>query len=203
MPKKAVSPVRNIVGVIILVGVIVFGVFEYTAKSGYNSAVSALNTRMEDDEKGLLTVKEAETLMGKEADGPAVEFKQDVWNFDQKTYTWRGLVKQYSLTAYYTKEKDSRLHHIETEGQKYQLAAPKQDGPPSRKRQSAKGSGGQPERGAQAALRPGTAKPDSDSKEKTPEPAAKAPSTAKPEPAVDPATKPKAPEPSDKGDAPK
>ena len=31
------------------------------------------------------------------------------------------------MTAYYTKEKDSRLHHFETEGQKYELT-PAQDG---------------------------------------------------------------------------
>ena len=124
-PKQPTSPARNAIGLIVLVGVIAFGVYEYSAKAGFNKAVTALDARTQDDDKELATVSEAEALLGKEADGPATEFTEGSWNFSKKTYTWKGLLKNYTLTAYYTKEQDSRLHHFETEGQKYELTPPK------------------------------------------------------------------------------
>ena len=41
-PKKGVSPARNVIGVVVLAGVLVFGYFEYSAKSGYNAAMDRL-----------------------------------------------------------------------------------------------------------------------------------------------------------------
>ena len=54
--KKPVSPARNIIGLIVLVGVLVFGWFEYSAKRGFNAAVTALEARTQDEDKGLMTV---------------------------------------------------------------------------------------------------------------------------------------------------
>ena len=108
---------------------IAFGVYEYSAKSGFNRAVTALDTRIEDEDKGLATVPEAEQLLGKEPDGPAVEFTEGAWNFNKKTYTWKGLLKNYTLTAYYTKEQDSRLHHFLTEGAQSRAKARTEDQP--------------------------------------------------------------------------
>lgn len=127
--KEPVSPVRNIVGVIVLLGVLVYGWFEVSAKWTFNAKVKALETRTADEDKGLMTVQEAEGLLGKAADGPAVDFQDGAWNFVQKSYTWRGLLKNHTLTAYYTKEKDSRLHHYETDGTKYEL--PSSQRPPT------------------------------------------------------------------------
>ena len=42
-PKKSVSPVRNVVGIVVLVVVLVVGWFEYSAKSGFNGAVTAVD----------------------------------------------------------------------------------------------------------------------------------------------------------------
>ena len=38
--KKPVSPARNLIGVIVLVGVLVYGGFEVSAKRSFNNAVS-------------------------------------------------------------------------------------------------------------------------------------------------------------------
>ena len=122
-PKKPISPARNIIGLVILAAVLVVCWFEYSAVLGFNAAVKALEARTQNEEQGLATVAEAETLLGKAADGPAEDFNDGTWNFDKKTYTWKGLLKQHTLTAYYTKEQDSRLHHFETEGTKYDLQA--------------------------------------------------------------------------------
>jgi hypothetical protein len=122
-PKKPISPARNIIGLILLAAVLVVCWFEYSAVLGFNAAVKALETRTQNEEQGLATVAEAEKLLNREADGPAEEFTDGAWRFNKKTYTWKGLLKQHTLTAYYTREQDARLHHFETEGQKYDLKA--------------------------------------------------------------------------------
>ena len=117
-PKKKVPLLRNAIGLVVLVTVIVVGVFEYLAKSGYNSAANALNERMQDEEKDLLAEQEAENLLGKSPDGPGSDFRDGYRDFTMKTYTWRGLLKSYTLTAFYTKSVIPVLHHFETEGAK-------------------------------------------------------------------------------------
>lgn len=200
-PKAPISPARNIIGLIILIGVTIVGVIEYSAYFGHKWAVNALNTRMADDEKELMTVQEAETLLGKQADGPAVEFKLDVWSYDEKTYTWRGLLKQHTVTAYYTKGKDSRLHHFESDGSKFETPPVRQVESPPRKKSSGKGSSGKTGNGkTESQPKPKTAP---ESKDTPSEPSAKAGTAAKPDPAADSATKGKTPEPSGKGDTPK
>ena len=135
--KKPISPARNIIGLIILVAVVVVGVIEYSAYFGHRWAASALKARVEEEEKDLMTVQEAESLLGKAPDGPPVDFKAGSFNFWQKTYSWRGLLKQHTLTAYYTKEKEPRLHHYETDGEKFDLPNP------ATTTSKKKGSGGQ------------------------------------------------------------
>jgi hypothetical protein len=202
--KEPTSPARNIIGIIVLIGVLVFGWFEVSAKRGFNAAVAALNARAEDENQELLTLPEAEKLLGREADGPADEFKQGTWSFTTRTYTWPGLLKRYKLTAYYTKDKDSkgkdfpRLHHYETEGQKYDLDPGAKEGPstppstrPSSKGQSGKSGG----RGNSSPPQPTIAP---DSKSPAAGPGDKG-STDKAQPAVDKAPAAKPSEPSAKG----
>jgi hypothetical protein len=189
--KKPISPARRMVSLIVLAGVIVFGCIEVIPKWGYNSAVAKLETRTGDEDKGLMTMQEAEALMGKDADGPAADFRQENWSFSTKTYTWKGLLWHYTLTAYYTKEKEPHLHHYETEGQKVELARlhdaiTSPDGK--------KGSGGTAKKGgtgkaggkAAAAPPPSNAAPDS----KSPSPA---PSDKPAEPKSEPSDKAGAP----------
>jgi hypothetical protein len=179
--KQHVSPARNIVGLIVLVGVLAFGWLEYTPKRGFNSAVAALEARTADEEKGLMTVPEAEAILGKEADGPAVDVKEGDYNFSKKTYTWRGLLKQYTVTAYYTTEKkEPHLHHYETEGTKFELPKAKSVTAPAGG--SGRGGGGtaKGKSGASAKSSSTPAKASPDSKNEPSAPADKA-ATPKPD----------------------
>ena len=123
-PKKPISPARHLIGLVVLIAVLAVGWLEYSAKSGYNAAVNALRARADAEDKELMTVQEAESLLGKSPDGPASEVQDGGQTFTKKTYTWRGLIKSYPLTAFYTKQADSRLHHFETEGAHLPAAAP-------------------------------------------------------------------------------
>jgi hypothetical protein len=114
--KKPISPVRHVIGLVVLIAVLTVGWLEYSAKRGYNAAVNALNSRTKEEDKELLTVQEAESLLGKAPDGPGTDAQDGGRVFTKKTYTWRGLIRSYPLTAFYTKEADARLHHYETEG---------------------------------------------------------------------------------------
>jgi hypothetical protein len=227
-PKKPISPARNIIGLIVLAGVLVVCWFEYSAVLGFNAAVHALEARTENEDQGLATVAEAEKLLNREADGPAEDFTDGAWHFNKKSYTWKGLLKQHTLTAYYTKEQDSRLHHFETEGKKYDLKAnqpvqvvePKGGGMPLSKGQAGRGGGnrggggegkskeGADSKGKESEPKDTAAKPKAEpapadkSGTPKPEPSDKA-STTKGEPAADAAAKTKPAEPSDKGEAPK
>jgi hypothetical protein len=217
---------RNIIGLIVLAGVTAIGAIEYSAYFGHKWAVSALNTRASDEDKELMTISEAEKLLGKEPDGPASEFNEGVWNFDQKTYTWSGLLKKHTVTAYYTKGKDARLHHFESDGAKLEpapvrtveISTQKQQPPPG-----ARGGGGGGA-GKTKSKTSSAAKDKTDSKDKAADAddkgadakdkAAKADSAPKADPAADPAAKakdsaadsaakPKTPEPGPSGDTPK
>ena len=99
-PKKSVSPGRNIFGIILLLAVVLVGVFQYSQLFAFNSMVSKLEARANDESKNLMTVPEAEDLLGKSPDGPGVDYVQGPFNFTKKTYTWSGVIKSYTLTAY-------------------------------------------------------------------------------------------------------
>jgi hypothetical protein len=116
--KKGVSPARNIAGIVVLILVLGVGGYEYSVKSKFNTAVGALNARIADEDKTLATVQEAEGLLGKPADGPGVDAVFNNQTFATRTYTWPGLIKSYTLVAFYTKGADPGLHHIESEGAK-------------------------------------------------------------------------------------
>src|SRR5205823_11505794 len=84
-PKKRVSPARNLIGLVVLLAVLALGWLEYSAKSGYNAAVKALNARSQDEEKDLLAVQEAANLLGKSPDGPGSDLQDGHRTFTKKT----------------------------------------------------------------------------------------------------------------------
>jgi hypothetical protein len=133
--KKPISPARNIIGAVALVALVGVAWLEYSALFRYNSAVKALRARSQDESKDLMTVQEAETLMGKSPDGPGTDFEDVTQTFTKvslpltkKEYTWRGVFKSHTLTAYYTKSKNAHLHHFETERAKLE-SEPAPEGP--------------------------------------------------------------------------
>jgi hypothetical protein len=141
-PKKGVSPARNAVGIIALIAVLAVLYFEYSARSAFTNAMNALNTRIGDEEKTLATVEEAESLLGKKPDGPGVDVKgTDEQMYIQKTYTWPGVIRSYTLVAFYTKESKPSLHHVEPEGQKL-VIEPKPPVVPSTAKGGRGGGGG-------------------------------------------------------------
>jgi hypothetical protein len=122
-PKQPVSPLRNIIGLIVLAVVVVFGWLEYSAKSGYNAAVKSLDERSKVEDKGLMTLAEAEAMMNKAADDAGSDVQDGNVTFTKKNYTWKGVINSYTVAAYYTKQKEPALHHYEA-GEKFQ-AEPK------------------------------------------------------------------------------
>jgi hypothetical protein len=119
-PKKQISPTRNIIGIILLLAVVAYGLLEYSAKYSYNGVVKALDARAQNEEKELMTVQEAEAILGRSPDGPGTDVKEVSGEFTKKTYTWKGLLKSYTLAAYYTKGDKPLLHHFESQGAKYE-----------------------------------------------------------------------------------
>ncbi len=118
-PKKKASPTRNLIGLIVLVVVLPVAGFQYAALIRYTVAVKALDARAVDDDKGLMTNQETDSLLGKAPDGPGSDFTEEGRHFTKKTYTWRGPLKSFTLTAVYTNGAAAFLHHFETQGEKY------------------------------------------------------------------------------------
>ena len=118
-PKKKVSPTRNLIGFVVLVVVLAVAGFQYAALIRYSVAVKALDARAVDDDKGLTTNQEADSVLNKAPDGPGSDFTEEGRNFTKKTYTWQGPLKSFTLTAYYTNGTAAYLHHFESQGEKY------------------------------------------------------------------------------------
>lgn len=118
-PKKTkVSPTRNIIGVILLIGFSAAAILEFTANRGFTSASKKLVARMPDDNSDpngkdaeLPTKIEVEKLIGKSPDGPLVKESGE----QLATYSWQGLKKKYVIKAYYTTDKQPSLKRFETE----------------------------------------------------------------------------------------
>ncbi len=118
--KKGVSPTRQVIGVLALFGVLLFGGKQLAAIIGHNRAVWALDKRMQEEDKELMLEREVEDLIGRTPDNPGEEITQNQRTFTKKTYTWIGPLKVFTLTAYYTKEKNPGLHHFEPAGTTYE-----------------------------------------------------------------------------------
>jgi hypothetical protein len=114
--KKATSPARNLIGLILLVVITGVAWSQFAAVRGYNAAVKALEVRTQDEEKSLLTADEVEKLIGRTPDGPESVEKDTVRTLVTRKYTWRAPIRSYKLTAHYSKEADLRLINFETEG---------------------------------------------------------------------------------------
>ena len=91
--KKPISPARNIIGIIILLGVVVIGGFEVYTKHGYNAAVTALNARTQEENQDLLTVQEAESLLGKGTGRPCHRIQRGSLALQQANIHLAGIVQ--------------------------------------------------------------------------------------------------------------
>jgi hypothetical protein len=112
--RKGRFPTRNVISLVVLLVVVAVGWIQYSALGGYNSAVKSLDELTKADDQGLLTIEEAEKRIGRSPDGPGISSKEGDRTIIKMTYTWRGLLKSYKLTAVYMKESDIRLLRYET-----------------------------------------------------------------------------------------
>ena len=116
--KPNVSPVRNIIGVVLLIAFSGAAILEFTANRGFNAATKSLTARLPDDttesnskNSEMPTKVEAEKLIGKAPDGPLVKMEGE----QKATYSWQGLKKKYVIKAYYTNDKTPALRRFETQ----------------------------------------------------------------------------------------
>ena len=115
--KAKVSPVRNVIGLVLLVVIGTTAIVELTTVQRYNSVVSAVRKRLPKDSSDPLAKfperpsrSEAEKIIGRSADGPLVDAGPE----KSTTYTWRGLIRTHVLTAYYTTDEKPALIRVDT-----------------------------------------------------------------------------------------
>jgi hypothetical protein len=63
------------------------------------------------EDADLLTQKQVQAMIGKLPDGSP----QDEDMLQKVTYTWRGLLRKYTVKAYYTRDKEPHLIRYSTE----------------------------------------------------------------------------------------
>ena len=112
--RKKVSPARNAVGVVLLVGFTTVAILEYKATRDYSAAVRKLDRAM-GSANGLMPINEVEAMLGRKPDGPPTMDE----GRKRMTYTWPGVVRPLlvrlgavpanALTAYYNNDKTPKL----------------------------------------------------------------------------------------------
>jgi hypothetical protein len=108
-PKKKVSPVRNAIGVVLLVSFSAVAYLEWNANRRSSAAILKLNQALAKEEGDLLSMEQVEGLLGRGPDGPGVAEGREL----RVTYTWRGVFRKYPLVAVYTGKKQPALLRIE------------------------------------------------------------------------------------------
>ncbi len=122
-PKAKVSPVRNVVGIVLLV---VFGgtaIVEFMAYRNHSTAVSTMQGMLPKAKQGLNVEDPYTDVPGRppkdqveKAIGLSAPAKlKDEGAERSATYNWRGLVRTHKLKAFYTRVDPPRLIRVETE----------------------------------------------------------------------------------------
>jgi hypothetical protein len=109
--KKQVSPVRNIIGLAVLIGCSAIAFIEYNANHQYNAGVTKLDATLAKEEGDMLSKDQVEAMLGKAPDSEPVVQGDEL----KATYTWKGVFRTYSLTTYYTNQKPPKLRRTESE----------------------------------------------------------------------------------------
>ncbi len=108
---KRVSPARNAVGVVLLVAFSAVAYLEWNANRQSGAAIAKLNQALARDEEGsdLLSKEQVEGMIGRGPDGPGADEAGEL----KVTYTWKGAIRKYPLTTFYTKQSPPKLLRIE------------------------------------------------------------------------------------------
>jgi hypothetical protein len=109
-PKK-VSAARNASAAVLLITLSAVAYREWTANRQSGAAIRKLNDTLatDKDSEHLLTMEQVEGLIGRKPDGPGVE----EGGLLRVRYTWKGVFREYPLTAVYTKQSPPKLLRIE------------------------------------------------------------------------------------------
>lgn len=97
--KAKVSPLRNVLALLLLIALSVVAYMEWNANRQYNAASAKLDKALAKEEGDMLPQDEVEKMIGKKPDGPLVEEKGVM----KARYTWRGVFKTHGITAEYRK----------------------------------------------------------------------------------------------------
>jgi hypothetical protein len=108
--KKKVSLARNAIATLLLASFSTVAYMEWSANRQASAAFRKLNETLDKDNGELLSMKEAEDLIGRKPDGPAVEENGTL----KVTYRWKGVFRQYPLIAIYKKQSPPKLLQIST-----------------------------------------------------------------------------------------
>lgn len=101
---------RNLAGLIWLIVLLIVMAWELSATLGYNAAVGMADPVQLRREGGEIARAEFEKRIGKRPDGPI----QDIGGQDRATYTWRGVFRSHTLTAFFERDADQTLLNVET-----------------------------------------------------------------------------------------
>jgi len=96
-PKRKVSPVRNAIGLLLLVAFSAVAYLEWDANRRSSAGILRLNQALANEEEDLLSMEQVASLLGRGPDGPAVTEGREL----KVTYTWRGVFRKYPLVAVY------------------------------------------------------------------------------------------------------
>jgi hypothetical protein len=107
-PKK-VSPVRHVIGLVLLVSFSAVAYLEWDANRRSSAGIARLNQALASEEGDLLSMEQVEELIGRRPDGPGVTQGQEL----KVTYTWRGVFRKYPLVAVYTRKSQPALLRTE------------------------------------------------------------------------------------------
>jgi hypothetical protein len=107
--KKKVSPVRNAIGLVLLVVLSAVAYLEWDANRRSNAGIAKLNLALAKEEGDLLTMEQVEGLLGRGPDGPGVTEGREL----KVAYSWRGVFRKYPLIAVYKNGKEPALLRIE------------------------------------------------------------------------------------------
>jgi hypothetical protein len=96
---------------VLLIALSAVAYLEWTANRQSGAAIRKLNEilAMDKDSEDLLSADQVESLIGRKPDGPGAEDGGML----RVRYTWKGVFRQYRLTAVYTKQSPPKLLRIE------------------------------------------------------------------------------------------
>jgi hypothetical protein len=107
--KKKVSPLRNAIGLVLMVAFSAVAYVEWDANRRSSAGIARLNQALAKEEGDLLSMEQVEVLLGRGPDGPGVAEGQE----KKVTYTWRGVFRKYPLVAVYVGKNRPGLIRIE------------------------------------------------------------------------------------------